>query len=521
MEHLRVRIFALIAICMLALLYGSGLRNEIGPYGDDADYVILSEAILQGEYRPIHLAENPPTTHRPPLFSLLLTPLVAVWGRDYLLLKMPIFLSGVASTALFFIWLRSMKKTPIGDLSLCCIAVLPFAFSPLTIEFSSAIMSEMPFTVFLLITLLAIQRWRNEDGKAKRVWFWCAIGFCTAMILMRTIGLVVTGALGLGLMAEGLRLRFISEPEDADGAHLHSQIPRFVFGGSLLTLAFVLFVAWRWSMSLGGEDYLDQLARTDLHGTVQSRLGLYEVLQRVVQNSQFYLSQILYWTLGLPRRPSLWWLGLIVFGIAVLGAIRSWRRGMIAEPFAFFAGLAVLAVWVTRSGRFMLPLLPLLIWLVWIGGSFLLQRLCIGIIRRRIVIVLCLLIAVGATTGAIRQLRQPDPLAIPYWRDYRAAANWAYGHIPRASVVACRKPALFYLWSGRRVCWHPFVEDADQALDRLERLGATHLVRDEFPFTHTTRTFVDPLLESRPERFVVLMAAEDTRLYAIVSASER
>lgn len=501
------RVVLIAPVLLLAVLYGSGLRNTIGPYGDDADYVALAEGLLEGTYRPLYLAEQPPISHRPPLYPLLLTPLSALFGRNYICFKALSVLAALAAV-LFCYWrFRLAGREGRGRSWIACVALLPVALSPLTTEFSSAVMSEIPFLAVWTAFLYGVERLRCADDArtAKRLLIALTL-LGLALIELRTIGLVLVVGAGLGLLCE------------RTGGKERTKL-----GWLLLAEAVVLGSLWRWTMSFGGVDYLQVLQQPDIHQSTDSSLGVDYYCARVMHNLNYYLERLLSWTVGAPRATQLGTMGAAgvklgaaaLLGLALIGALRGWRAGRRAEAVAAALYAVVLSIWVTRSGRFVIPMLPLLALWVWQVADVALARIPSPDVRRRSAWAVCLALCLGTLTGAVDYLRTPNPLAYPSWRRYRNTATWIYGNTPRSSVIACRKPALLYLWSGRTVCWHPFERDPERALARLKELGATHLLRDEFRFTDTTRKFVDPLLASRPEAFRLLTMDEGTRLYLL------
>ena len=514
------RSYLVVGLVLLGAVYSCHLRNSIGPYGDDADHVILAEALLQGTYRPIHLAEEPPTTHRPPLFPLLLTPIIAAAGRNYLLLKLPAFFSALLAAALGW-WLFERRSRDFGVRpEIAAAALLPVVLSPLMMEFSTTVMTEMPFLALWMGFLCVLTRLRQESTEAPRWLVALSVILAVAMIEMRSIGLVMVAAAGIGLILEGVIAKRCPGQNGTAVEPTRARASNFL-GALLLVVAVLLGALWRWMMSAGGVDYLDVIRRTDVHGTTQAAMGLSGYVSRMVSNLHYYLAQLPSWTLGAHRLWDLWPLGAAMLVVAAYGAYRSARAGRVVEVAVAAAYGLVLVVWVTRSGRFVIPMLPLLSLFVWEAVASLLRGVTAGERRRWVGRGIAALVVAGSLAGAAQFLQRPDPLRAPFWWQYRKLAELIQVKTPPDSIIACRKPALLYLWSERTVCWHPFDRDPDRALARLEELGATHLLRDTFPFTDTTRRFVDPLLAARPERFRKSAVAGSSVLYEFLPPREQ
>jgi hypothetical protein len=81
--------YGFIALFFCLVVYHAGsLNRETARFEDSAAYVVLTEALAGGMgYTDISYAGDPPHAHYPPLFPLLLTPVVYFYGRSFLLIK--------------------------------------------------------------------------------------------------------------------------------------------------------------------------------------------------------------------------------------------------------------------------------------------------------------------------------------------------------------------------------------------------------------------------------------------------
>ena len=60
--------------------------------GDNAQYIALAESIITGKgYRTLYMPEEPPNTHFPPGFPLLLSIPYSIFGKNILLFKIFVF----------------------------------------------------------------------------------------------------------------------------------------------------------------------------------------------------------------------------------------------------------------------------------------------------------------------------------------------------------------------------------------------------------------------------------------------
>ena len=63
--------------------------------GDSAQYIVLSESLAHGTgYHAVNYPDAPFFYHYPPMFSLLLTPIILFWGRNFFLMHLLVALAG-------------------------------------------------------------------------------------------------------------------------------------------------------------------------------------------------------------------------------------------------------------------------------------------------------------------------------------------------------------------------------------------------------------------------------------------
>ena len=117
--------------------------------GDNARYIILAEALVSGEgYCDIQLIGKPLHRTFPPGLPLLLAPLVMAFGRDIVILKLFIVLTGVIGYA-FFIKLTQSILPPLYAL----FATLTYLLTPVIYTYSHYALSEVPFTTCVLASV--------------------------------------------------------------------------------------------------------------------------------------------------------------------------------------------------------------------------------------------------------------------------------------------------------------------------------------------------------------------------------
>lgn len=134
------------------------LETRMGS-GDSSVYVLCAQALLRGEgYSYL----GHPFLLRPPGFSALLTPVLAVSGLDFHALNLYVSLWGVACVVL----LATFQRARIGTAMAVAVALLAWT-NPLFQAFCNRVMSDVPATVALMLGLL-FERWAGRRESWKR-----------------------------------------------------------------------------------------------------------------------------------------------------------------------------------------------------------------------------------------------------------------------------------------------------------------------------------------------------------------
>ncbi len=142
--------------------------------GDSAQYIILAESIAQGKgYKAINYPGEPFFYHYPPVFPLLLSPIVYFFGRNFYLMHILIALLGFLS----LLFLYKLFKIYI-DKRIAFFTVFLLSTNYIFIIYSgNFILSEIPYVFFSCLALLFAVRYLVKDSWINRVG-WILILFC-------------------------------------------------------------------------------------------------------------------------------------------------------------------------------------------------------------------------------------------------------------------------------------------------------------------------------------------------------
>jgi 4-amino-4-deoxy-L-arabinose transferase-like glycosyltransferase len=477
----------LLAILALHLLLSLALFDpKLSTGGDNAQYLILAKSLLQGSYRNLQEPGSPPHSQYPPVFPLLLAPVVALSGGSFIPAKLLIVACGLVGLLMFYLVLRRLGSGRDWVPPLLLLAV-----SPLFLSYTHDTYTEVPFVMVSLPALYFLLRGTKE----RRRWLWAGLAglFAALAFLTRTQGLALPLGLGVFLF---LKRRW----------------------RELGVFALVFFVAWLpWLIRdlrvPHDTGYFAQLLRRDWYNAASGNVGAREFLKRILDNIGLYLFRVMP-AVVLPvlasARTVLPLFGVVVSGVAIWGFVAEAKKramGMVEWYVLLAAG--VLSVWPTvwSGDRFLLPILPLLLWYLMAGFRDLARRLKMSKLpayATGLLAVLCLAVNIGQAGTNLKNLSdyaKGDRFAgyDDAWRTYFQAAEWLRDHTDPKAVVVSRKPVFTYLLSGRQSFVYPYVTDEKQVLDEIDRQGATIAFVETF-FGSTVQ-YLYPVIRDHPDRF--------------------
>ncbi|MEO0107745.1 MAG: hypothetical protein ABIK62_01050 [candidate division WOR-3 bacterium] len=488
----------LLTILILNLVVSLTLFDpKLATGGDNAQYMILARALTQGEYANLHEPGTPPHTQYPPVFPLLLAPLVAAFGLNPIPLKLLVLLLSLASLAMFSavlgLWLGPNRRLA---------PLVLLGFSPLFFNYSHYVFSEMPFIFFSLVSLYFLLRsdehcGRYQAGGARHRVLVALAGFFAAVsFLTRTQGAALPAAIVL-LLAYRRRWQEV-----------------LVFVGTFVLVCLPWFIRDFSLPHTGG--YLEQLLHRDEYNPAAGNVNFRDMLSRLGQNLAIYAFRV-YPKVLVPiiseRSFLAGFLGLGLWATTLVGLAWRWRHGKLGAPESYcLLAVVLLLVWpsVWSGDRFLLPVLPFLLGYLVLG----LERLGEWLKARRLVVVVTTLLLVGyAVSVAQSAARNLSNIRVylagdtwagydDTWRTYFQAVKWVKDNTAPHSVVVSRKPQFTYLLSNRQSFTYPYVADDSVVLASLKTKGATHAFLETF-FGQSMR-FLYPVIKRHPERFELL-----------------
>jgi 4-amino-4-deoxy-L-arabinose transferase-like glycosyltransferase len=514
-------------------LAGIFLNGSLGEWGgDNVKFLLLARSLATGEgYVDLHLVGTPPHVHYPPLYPLLLAPLVAL-DAPLVVLKAWTAILSVAGLNAAYLLLASTGRRSVALLSVLCTLCAGAFLDP-----ALSVMSDGPFALLLVAALLGIRRCRR-DGKEILSRGIAAGALIGVAILTRTAGVVLLPAL-LAHAAFDRR----------SGVPVRRRVAVTLLAASVaVAVASPWFV---WAAAQEGTDrrtYLGEFTTEEGAAMAPSNLpaeggddaGLVRrVLLRPLQNLvdirvKLTRSASASAPRGLGERGAVWlsWTFVALCGLLAAATAAGLARALIvrrdARDWYVVGYLALLAIWVGGGFRLLMPVLVFLfaychdgiVWAVGRIGRLRLRRdpgrNGTDAARAGTAMLALLLIANVVVTATFPRLQNRlHGRHAPWWHEYLAAtrslASMAH---PDDLVLSAPDNVPFHVagLQAPRIRIHG--RDESAALAALRASSTTFVISTPFLRTYSVR--VARCVEVFPEQFETIDAGGDVQVYRVL-----
>jgi hypothetical protein len=517
-----------ITLCLLALagtavLYAISMTGNLSVEGDNAIYIILAKAMATGHgYTNIQGPVPRIEAQFPPMFPVLLIPVVGAWGVGGVLQMEAVVTafalgSFVVSFFLFRRWL--------GSAILALAIVLGTAASDLVWSFSHKVLTEIPYMFFTLLACWWATRYAGQDRW--RTWAGVLAALAaSAAFLTRTIGLGMCAALPLYLLlAPPLRLRDTSWRLRLQQCALVGVIMVILCGGWTLRNRIVY--------SGQGHSYIGQFFLKQTYDPEAGRISNGQLLGRMEDNASYYATMYQRMLGGhiwdhIPTRGDV---SEALLAISIVGFLYALIRRRTLAEFYLVMYVGIVLLWPWQDLRFAVPVLPFMVY--YLANALILPMLLLAKVRPidpRIAAAVVLLPLIAPTakhtlnTALVDRKagyhyeieRLGEWRAYPDWQDFHAAAMWLRQNAVPGSTVINRSPNLLYLWTGLSSRNYPYSHDKAYMIRDITSEHKDYLIYDDFKWTYTTGLYIRPLLLQYPDLFFPLYRIHNTVVYQLL-----
>lgn len=470
----------LVASCLHCLT----LRAGHG-WGDDfALYIRHAQNLTEGRpyadtgyiYHP-QLPSLSPHTY-PPGFPVLLVPLYALFGLN--LTAMKLLLTG-CFLALAAVCCWGFRTTLSGWYLGAAVAAL--AWHPYFAAFKENVLSDLPFTLFVYLTLFTFERVQvRSHGSAIRWSDAVLLGVLLYVVgAFRTVGLVLIPCV---LAADLARCR---------------RITRTTLAAAALAL---LLAVGQARLVPGGDGYLDQI-----------NLNLVQVVRA---NAALYAEAFFdLWSNGFSK-PLQYLLAAVLSLLALSGFLRQARTRISVLHLFVAAYTGVVLLWPAyQAGRFLLPLLPAYFFYAVLGFR---QLTAPAGRAGRCAAAGGLCAALFLTyLGGYRSLEAGPISPGVQGASVDQCFEYVRTQTRKDDVFVFSKPRALALFTARAAsAYHAPTDDRDQ-WDYLQRIGAGYVIVGDGPAAGFAkdRAYLTPFIQRHRDRFELSFANEDFKVYRI------
>ncbi len=520
-ESLRPSRFVLlnaIAVVLFACFLHGGL-NEWG--GDNTVFLLLAKALATGQgYVDLHLGEPIPHIHYPPLFPLLLVPLVAA-GAPVLAIKVFVAALGLLGLNVMFVLLSRTCGGRLAWLVTLGVLVSPIFFDP-----AISVMSDGPAFLLTSLALLssdsALTERNTRIGTAAIAGLWIGLAFLT-----RTAALILFPAVALSAL------------------FVRSEVPlrtRLARGAVALSIALTLSVPWvvHARQPTGrGSGYATELVKRSAASPANTAQGEPSLPGRYLPVARDLWTRVSAFEPPrsfADRHPrissvlSRFLLGLVALGVllAALGGARALLLGRrVGDVFAA-GSIAAVLLWASGGPRLLLPAVPFLIaWMATGAGmvaAWLARRagreaaLRTGSAAARATALVAIAVGAGVTFGTAQMRDRLAGSPEGWWAALQRSLARVAGEAGPEARVLTRPATVPFYYHGLRAAepLRRLVGDPEADLATIERTGADYVILTPLLLLETQDRARDVVL-AFPGRFREIETDDrQARAYAIL-----
>jgi len=457
--------------------------EKLSRLGDNAEFIDISKGLVTGEGMSfVHGPTPEPARKFPPGYPIILAVSQLISPDNINVMKGFSVLFFALAIPLAWLVIREIDSDLTATVT-ACTALL----SPSLIEFSSQVLSEIPYTAVSLACILFLLKFRKSDEPKALL---LLVVLAVASYYVRTIGLTAIGAV--------VCTQFLDR--------------RFKHGFMMGTVAALLILPW----VLMSSAYLDQFSSVNPYlidspeGSMISIGFLFERLFRNLdQYGLIFFPNTFAPFFGFPP-PQNWASTTVAVFIDLLllyFLIFSLRRARKEAPITVYLVLYLIVVllWPEIWGdtRFVIPIIPLAVYAMFWSVRDLLGRLPIPPPYGRwapYVFAALVLLANGVQSARTRI--NPRPYN-PDWDDYFEGAEWIRDNTPADALIVCRKPFLMNVISHRTTMGYPWIA-SKQLVRALTTSGTDYVVSDAI--FGSTQTILNMAIVDFPDNFLLVNA---------------
>ena len=412
--------------------------------GDDCDYIVAAGDFWKHFTFP---------GHHGPLYPIILSPFVGIFGVKLIMLKLLSTVFLVASLWLFYKSFQRIVPAIVTIPALFLVSINPYVFFFASYTYSEPLFMFMQALFFYLFSTYF---WRNDTQYTLRNDWGKYLSIAIVIIgtgLTRTVGFCTIGV---------VMLFFIMERRWKD----------LFYTTSIFFILFGVFYVSKpiiWPESASVQSFETLFAKNP-YNPIQGAEDISGLIARVTQNSHIYLSGFLYKYFGF-RDSSDWpledipLLSLLTYILFFICLAAVFKKNKFLTFTGLYAGAMLVANFVLlhilwAQDRFIMVYYPFIL-LFLFGGLyyFFTKKKFIKIAFVFPVFMGAILIGtgihaknrIGRNIPVLQQNLMGNDLygLTPDWENFVKMSRWANEKLDKTAVIASRKPSISFVYTGR------------------------------------------------------------------------
>ncbi len=471
--------------------------------GDSAQYIILAEGINQGKWlKAVNLPGEPYYFYYPPVFSLLLFPIIHFFGRNFFLMYM--FVASLGCLSLCFIY--NIFKESTSKNKAFFITVI-FASNFIFIFYATReILSDVPYLFMSSLALFFAARFAKQDSALNREGVFTVL-LLTLSYFTRYSAIALALGITLSILASGQKFKI--------------KKASFIFLGF-----FVPFLLWqlisKFFSAAQSPIHYNQLFLIDPYrpflGNIVNHPG--QILSRFIQGVNYYYSLV---GQSISIYSMIKWrifaeaFCFISFLLIFMGFFLEFRKnkGCVFQYY-FLLYFLLIVFWPFREGmRFILPILPFIIFYFFSGLMAIFSRLSRRVSLALFSFFVCLLLFFNLANLLHSTRNLPtglDSLPAPL-QNFINLNNWVKFNLSDNAYIVSRKPTLTYFYTGHKSTCYPFSLNPQEIWQYIEKGNFRYIIIDEF--SRESYYYLVPFIQKYKGRLKPLKRIGNTGIFEV------
>lgn len=498
--------FQLILVFIFVVSYGYIFDSKLDLNGDNFRYLNFATSIINGNgYSSPQTPEHLPTNWFPPGYPTILALTMFVTGKNIVLFKILNGLFFLASILLLNNIMRRITDDAVLSFSVSLLLLLNSGL----LRYSTILMSEMPYLFFSVVAFYCVLKIKDDINFWKSKYFYGVILTAVAAYYLRTIGIVLIGAIAMHWLIEKRWKMVAGFLAGFSVLYLPWIIRNSIHGIKGRYLGTIMSVnPWRPEegqiKSIG--EFVDKMT-LNFYDTVIK--GFTEVLFPFIRSNGF-------------SKITIFALGIFILATTFFGA---WNLKRYRYLFIFYilGNISVFLIWHGGNGaRYVWPLASFIAY-CFFYGVFKIISIRLESRNKKTPEIL----AYSILLLSIFFIPKISDLHKSAKRDYHPAYKNYFELAERVKimdtdglVIACRKPAMFYYYSNAYVSSYRFSLNDKEVIKHLIDKKVDFVVLEQLGYSSTAR-YLFPAVQKNNELFQIRIHLKNPDSYLLYFDSEK